>query len=831
VVAVVAVAAGGIVVLRPFGSSSAAPGDGYSDPLGPAMPESPAGPIPPVNKTKPATGQLTLGAETSVATKMIGAVGGTIAAQGLQIQVPDGTLAADTNFDVKQAPITGNTFGGFVTPITPLYLIDDGGATFAKPVTVVLQATIPAGATAMAFSYDDASGTLTPLTPIAQDATSLTVAATHFSPVLGGLLDVTDSSAPVDSGHRATIDDWRFKNNGAIIAPAGICEGMNLSSIWYYINQPLGAGVPLHGVGDNNGASPATPNFWQDDSNAYRFAASVQKSPRADWPMYVYLWRFQELGDGRANYEALRAAIKGTGQPQLLTIDTDARDAGHSVIVEEVEANQLLVSDPNYPGPKDNPRYIPYDPATGKLGPYSSGKNSADIAAHGVRIYTRFAYIPRATSMADAVIAAQWAQFQSKTAGDTMFPKYDLEALAGTDEQGQEVWAPLVDGYRTSDSTLRVRLSDPGSPVADNVLMQVFRGTSGEPAVPNGHDVTVNLTSGHNPLGFLEVGRADHHVPWQYVNFLRLDVVRADPITLAFDPATLKDGQTNVGIEFKVTATGIPDTAKRVSFTWIYDGDVVDEDPYVAPFDEEQVSQSNHAFADEGSHEITVILYDTTGSTPAELARATWDVEIIASSPSSSQTASTEAAGTHWVLISTTPNPAPAGKSTASTSDKTWVTDSSDGKVSVTYDHLGVDGGVYHYDASTTWTPPPASAVPGDTWTTILSARSSCKLVTWFEGRPIYPQGGAHISVWVSLGSQGEIYTDTSEPSEATADCSSGSGEDPAVESQDTKLSWAFPDLTYSEDDSTRALDTLRIEVDCAGYGETTWSYLYEWKP
>jgi hypothetical protein len=488
----------------------------------------------------------------------------------------------------------------------------------------------------VAFSYDEASGMLTPLMPIAQDSTTLTVAATHFSPVLGGLVDVTDSSAPVDSGFRPGTDDWQFTNFGSYVAPNGICEGMNLSAIWYYINRPLGPAA-LHGPSDNNGATPRTPSFWQDDSNAYRFAAAIQASPIGDWPMYSYLTNFPGIGDGRANYEAVRAAIKATGQPQLMWIDTDQRNAAHSLIVVEVEANRLLVSDPNFPGPLNNPRWIPFDRATGKLGPYSSGVSSADIAANGARIYTRFAYMPRATGAADAVISGLWAEFQSKTAGDALFPRYDLEALTGTDQQGQEVWAPLVDGYRTSEDKLTVRLRDPRVQNADDVLLKVYRGTSDTPAVPANDRVTIELAEGHNALGFLEEGRRNGAAAWSYVNFLRLDVVYY-ATRVEFDPATAKDGQIDVGIEFKVTATDIPETATSVSFEWSYDGEVVYDDPYDAPFDERLPSQSNHAFADGGSHAITVVLYDTTGGTRTELARATWHVEILDSSPSPSAT-------------------------------------------------------------------------------------------------------------------------------------------------------------------------------------------------
>jgi len=805
-VAVVAVAAGGFVVLRPGASSSNATApivDGYPDPLALTMPESPAGSLPPINETKPTTGHLTLGAETPLAAQTIGAAGGTIAAEGLQIQVSDGTLAADTNFDVKQAPITGSTFGGFVTPITPLYLIDEGGAVFNKPVTVVLPATIPDGKTAMAFSYDDASGMLTPLMPIAQDATTLTVAATHFSPVFGGLLDMTDESAPVDSGFRPGTDDWQFKNYGAYVAPTGICEGMNLSAIWFYLNRPLGTDAPpLHGPSDNNGVSPRTPGLYWDDSYAYRFAASVQASPIGNWSMYSYLSDFHGTGDGKANYEAVKAAIKATGQPQLMTIDTDARNALHSVIVVEVESNRLLVSDPNYPGPQDNPRWIPYDPATGKLGPYSSGKSSADIAANGVRIYTRFAYIPRATAAADATIAALWAEYQSKTAGDSIFPKYDLEALAGTDEQGDNVWAPLVDGYRTSEDKLTVRLSDPRG--RDGVLMTVYSGTSSNEAASPGDEVTVDLKEGQNPFGIFEEGHAPGATAWSYVDFVRLTVVRGDPTTLVFDPATVKDSQTDLGIRFKVTATGIPETAKRVSFSWSYDGDVVDEDPFTAPYEDPLTSSSNHAFSDEGDHTVTVTLYDTTGPIPRELARTTVYVKTVAAT-----------SGGHWVLTSTAPTASPVQTAFAYDGVTTTI-NSSNGQIEAT--QVTARANTVGY---VSWGLPPASAAPGDAWTTKLSAKYADSAAV--SCGDLEAAEGAGVSIKIAWWAKSDAPKE--DDFELAAGCKGTSG------SED--LSWAFP---VHIEGTCGLANACTVDMSVYAYtglenADNTWKYHYEWRP
>ncbi len=639
-VVVAAVVAGGIVVLRPGSSSVATPvmAGGHLDSmdLTPPIPEQ--GDIPPVEETKPITGHLTLGAETHLATETIGAAGGTVTAKGLEIQVPNAALTTDTKFDVSQAPITGNSFSKLVTPLSPLYLVDDGGAGLSQPVTVTLPATIPAGATAMAFSYDDASGTITPLIPIAHDATTLTVGATHFSGLFAGLLDLAEMST-VDSGFRPGIDDWEFPNDGSYVAPGGHCEGQSVTAIWYYVTQRREAGAPpLDGLYDNNGETPKTPDFWFDDSDAYRFVSSVHADPIAVPNTYLFFRSMWDNPDDTMAYDAFWAAMALTGEPQLIRISAAQNDPGHTMIVYRVTADRLFIADPNYPG---RLRTIRYDATTGKLSPYSSGDNAANIAANGVKVYTRFAYVPWQTSHSSAAISAHWAEFEAGTAGNAIFPNYDLEALAGVDADGNDVWAPLVDGYQTAEKQLTIRISDPRK--VDDVRMKVYRATSSTLAAPAGEQVTIELKDGENPLGILEQGSKQGWKYWEYDNFVRLNVVNGASAELEFDPATLTDGQTDVGMSFKVTATGIPDTANSVSFSWNFGDGVVAEDPFDAPYDEPLASLANHAFSDEGAHTVTVILYDTTGSTRVVLARAKWTVQIIASSPRPSPTPSASA--------------------------------------------------------------------------------------------------------------------------------------------------------------------------------------------
>jgi hypothetical protein len=82
---------------------------------------------------------------------------------------------------------------------------------------------------------------------------------------------------------------------------------------------------------------------------------------------------------------------------------------------------------------------------------------------------------------------------------------------------------------------------------------------------------------------------------------------------------------------FQASATGIPATATAVQFKWDYGGGIAETKDYMAPYAEPLDSSDTHEFADENDHTVTVYLYDMTGQTQQELARATVIVEAGAS--------------------------------------------------------------------------------------------------------------------------------------------------------------------------------------------------------
>jgi hypothetical protein len=507
--------------------------------IGGFLPDPGAEPPPAPETTPVLSGTLALGAPSgSPWGGTISAAGGTLvatfvgpAAGTILLEAPASAFAADTPVSISASaigPLAVGAYGGVIRPVTPLYAIELGADDPLLPVTVSLDyvrpASTPAGEAAMTFYYDSASGQVTPLTPLDSDGTHIRALATHFSAIFGAIVVLAKLPAIVDSGFRPGTDDWQFPNYGSYIAARGHCEGQSLSAIWYYnVQRRAGGASPLYGLYDNNGAAEKTPAFWYDDSQGYRFASAVQASAKADRFSYDF---FRNLGFATADkqlvVDAFRLAIGLSGQPQVVAIWNTANTSGHAMIVYRVSPGRIYVADPNYPRAL---RTIAWNAATSELGPYNSGDSVASIASAGSVSYTRFAYVPAESSAGSAAIAASWANFEANSAGEGLFPGFEIYVSTEKNADGDKIWSRMPDGYTAPTDTIDLGLTalSDGAP-SD---MQIYRAGSTTPLGPWGPQQTIKLEPGDNQLGFLVEGKQGEK--WKYVDFVRLTIRRGDP--------------------------------------------------------------------------------------------------------------------------------------------------------------------------------------------------------------------------------------------------------------------------------------------------------------
>jgi len=429
--------------------------------------------IPPKVK-KAETGTIIAGAPVELASASIGASGGTIRIDkqgdplnGLQITVPQGAYQDARPFKVSSSPITLNTFGNGVNPISPMITVENGGESAGKAMTIKVPVQLAEGQTAIWYFYNEKTGTLEAVPTVAMDQDSVTVATTHFSQGFLSTLADYFNIGTIDSGFRPGTDSWQFPNHGSWVS-SGICNGMSLTAMWYYYDRPDGDKT-LYGTYDNGGdPNPRTPGFWQDDALTYRFCSVVhddlnRRSPNITFFSQYYgadenvttssFWyNLQDSSGDKWTRRLFESSMLATHEPQMVWIySADGKNA-HAMVVYKIVNGTLVVSDPNYGGQTSQ---IVWSDKLTKYMPYS-GKDSENA---GNTTYVRMVYAGKGTLIPWGNIQGYWSQVEGKTIGDDAFPPYKLYVI-NTDGKRAE----LTDDFEMTTGKIKVELDKMGNP-------------------------------------------------------------------------------------------------------------------------------------------------------------------------------------------------------------------------------------------------------------------------------------------------------------------------------------------------------------------------------
>ena len=560
---------------------------------GKASDSGPTRPHPPVR-----TGTITLGPKTQLASQSIGTSGGQVAVNkegdplnGFVIDVPSGAYSGTNTFTVSSAPITNQTFGSDINPITPMIVVNNGGAFADKIMLVRVPVKVPAGYFAMGFLYDEKTKQLEGMPMAGLDKESITVATCHFSSFFISMIEDSLLQKDIDSKFFPGVDDWQFTNYGSYISPNGHCSGQSQSAMWYYYATPDGKDANLYDRYDNNGDQPATPDLWQDDSLGYRLCSIIQKDYANNGIDAEDNWRALQgvkwywLGEGvwdrdyqmtgigdRNTWRLFAYSIKATGLPQLVVVER--KGGGHALICYRVNGGTLHVADPNYP--TITTRKIDY--VDEEFQPYKSGANAAAIKAGQSRTYDIILYVGAWTVVPYDKIAQHWKEFKSKTIGNDKFPQYSLYVI---EKNGAEV--PLTDGYSTNDKMLRVIVNP------DNNFGVVSYRDGAE--LPFDEKECRELKPGSNLLGFAIFGKVGNE--WKYIDFKYVRVIYG---SLVIEPSPM-NGEANKEYTFKAKTSVV---SSKPRYEWTVDGTV----------QKAQGGELKYTFKKDGSYVVTCKLYD-----------------------------------------------------------------------------------------------------------------------------------------------------------------------------------------------------------------------------
>lgn len=481
-------------------------------------------------------GELRLGGSQTVLEASVDAGGGAVAIRrgpltGLTVEVPPGAYDDTTPFTVTLTEIDGATFGRAVRPLSPLVTIDNGGAFSDEILTVRVPVRVPEDTFAMGFLYEDGALEALPLVDLGPD--HVTIATRHFSSFVIAGIEYALLPPDVGTGFRVQDDNWQFVNRGTYPEDAGICAGMSLTSMWYFLERKDSEGE-LWNRWDDDGRRD-TPSFWHDDAFALRWATTVQRV--IDWGSLIrkISKAIARQGYERLQYDAFRYAMYVTGEPQYMILNDASGGSGHAMVVYAQTPGSLWIADPNYP--KDL-RQVRFDDAAGEFLTYSSGTDADAIAAGDEVGYERFALAAKTALVPWPTIADLYEKMKAGIVGAGHFPPYQV-GVRTQQPDGSWVAQPLTSGFLTSLPTISLGVNP-----SFDAMVYVFDGTSERYRSSfraNGATAWANVplrVLGANEIGLAIMGGATSSAPNAWVDFRRFTVYRGEPVTTTTLPPT-----------------------------------------------------------------------------------------------------------------------------------------------------------------------------------------------------------------------------------------------------------------------------------------------------
>ncbi len=494
----------------------------------------------PKNSTNPVgpdsgSGTISFGSISVVGGGSVGSNGGTIrittgSLSGLHIDVPNGGYRSGAQFSISSAPINSHTFGSDFNVISPLIRVDNGGAYADSVMTLTIPCTVPLGHYAMAFFYDEETGELEGIPPVAINDSSLTVATRHFSsaklsegrktPVIQGskswadLVVATMQTSKLfelqESGFRPGFDDWEFPNNGSYLASGGHCTGQSVTAMWYYAARKLA----LHEAQLNGRFNKNAPNIWQANRNGYRFASVVWddqvSSRRNSWMSKFNAVGGTHFSHDSLHYLAFAYAIHMTKKPQLVEIWRP--DGGHAMIVYRANMRVLSIADPNFPGSFSHLINLG---ANGSFAPYESKFSVKDPPT----LFPEITYVAKSALFDFSSIGARYDEMLKGTIGDyppSNFPSAVLQWYNGSS------WVEVSDTILTDQDSisLAARCVGCASQYGDHLtLIEQLQENGQHVAYSDGNGIlVVKLNESKSTLPIYVLGKHDEN-GWNYIDF------------------------------------------------------------------------------------------------------------------------------------------------------------------------------------------------------------------------------------------------------------------------------------------------------------------------
>lgn len=551
---------------------------------------------------------------------------------GLTVTVPAAAYPTATQWTIVADSSVAVTLPAGFSQVGPALVISNGQGYADSVITLTMPMPLASTIAVVPFYFDPTTKTLEGIPLVARTATSVTLAARHFS---GDLMAIPGSGVRSSvraslrlgfgdvnivwvqvpmaqlagtwtSGFQVGVDNWEFPNHGDYVDPNGDCEGMSVTEMYYYYFLALGGRPNLYHQFDVSLANP------YDNVQGIRFAGSVQGDYLANMAAGV-----NQLGHLFAVGNAIGVRVAGlTEQWILLTLKLTHQPVlmgllgapgGHAVVAYAATSTgtetDVSFADPNYPS---TPRTMTF--VGGQLTPVAL-QTSANAPAD---LFTTAYALGVSAQVPITSIASRWSEFLNKTAGSDRYPSaYRFEVY----DSLNQVWDSLPDTVRTTKLGLDVRVRCPGCP-------QKLPGVN----QPDLQDITVYDNSGTvlvNPYLFNGSVFTLTNLPFGTVGYVAV-AKAASPYSSPVGKLGFLDSRSFTVIHgaFHIDPVGLynrPDTA--YTFTAHNSGVATARFSFIWNFGDGTAAQSAvgdstmpHSFAAIGTYRMSVQMLDGSGT-------------------------------------------------------------------------------------------------------------------------------------------------------------------------------------------------------------------------
>jgi len=559
-----------------------------------------------------------------VATQSIPSGGGTVVVNapgseidGMEIDVPPGSYASSKTFKVTTSEITNHQLGEYFNPITPLIQIENGGGYADSVMTVTIPITLPEDHFAMAFYYDEVTGSLEGIPLLELTPTSITFATRHFMPAMdlhfnesttkGSPLSFNASSnvlissisesvlmgkSIISTGFKPGTDDYEFTNYGSYICPGGHCAGQSWTMMWYYYEKSLNGASALFSQFD------ALDNLWQDNPLYYRFASVVQREQEAGLVFKTLAKMMNDQEYHHISWKAFALSMLLTGHPQYVLLER--ADGRHAILAHKISMTDgiLYVTDPNYPGQERQIKFV-----NNKFSPYNTMQNANE---NDPTPYTGIGYEAVTAIVEWDKITQRYAQVLDSTIGNVApntFPEYTIWVKDQPDKKLENnfvtdkdtfrciVECPVATKFWIDEGKKKIQF-DFFSKNGDKIGVYEGRGKSYFLLKPGLNEMGIYIYSSLDGRTYEDGSFIPYFIDfkWFKVYYSKLQI---DP-----DPIVAEPGE-----EVEITARSGGTAPDNARYVWNF-GDKTKEVTV------KKDSTVTHRFAKEGDYTVTVELYD-----------------------------------------------------------------------------------------------------------------------------------------------------------------------------------------------------------------------------